>query len=237
MSPMSLLGPERPRRDRARDHQERHRAHPERRRNRGAAEHPGPHRGAPARPRPPGPQAHGGGAGRDPQPSARRGGPPQEAREGGRGGHGREPQAHGDAPEDNRPPRRRGRPRRGREGAGGPRGLVARAPLIRPTDAPPRAHESDAPGEQTARPATDTALRAARTDLPAHVAIIMDGNRRWARGRGVSELDGHAAGVEAIREVLRHAVRREISVLTLYAFSRENWARTDEEVVGLFSLL
>jgi len=65
----------------------------------------------------------------------------------------------------------------------------------------------------------------------------MDGNRRWARGRGASELDGHAAGVEAIREVLRHAVRRGIPVLTLYAFSRENWARTDEEVVGLFSLL
>src|SRR6185369_4190930 len=51
------------------------------------------------------------------------------------------------------------------------------------------------------------------------------------------ELEGHAAGVEAIREILRHAVRREIPVLTLYAFSRENWARTDEEVVGLFGLL
>jgi undecaprenyl diphosphate synthase len=73
--------------------------------------------------------------------------------------------------------------------------------------------------------------------MPRHVAIIMDGNRRWARGRGVSELDGHAAGVETIREVLRHAVRRGLPVLTLYAFSRENWARTDDEVVGLFSLL
>ncbi len=65
----------------------------------------------------------------------------------------------------------------------------------------------------------------------------MDGNRRWARARGVSEIDGHAAGVEAIRELLRHAVRRGIPVMTLYAFSRENWARTDEEVVGLFQLL
>jgi len=65
----------------------------------------------------------------------------------------------------------------------------------------------------------------------------MDGNRRWARARGVDELEGHAAGVEAIREVLRHAVRRGVPVLTLYAFSRENWARTDEEVVGLFGLL
>ena len=114
---------------------------------------------------------------------------------------------------------------------------MARAPLIRPTDAPPRAHDSDA-GARPPGPATEP-LDApdARTDIPRHVAIIMDGNRRWARGRGASELDGHAAGVEAIREVLRHAVRRGIPVLTLYAFSRENWARTDDEVVGLFSLL
>ncbi len=114
---------------------------------------------------------------------------------------------------------------------------MARAPLIRPTDAPPRAHATDASSDPPVRPATDAGPPTSRTDLPAHVAIIMDGNRRWARGRGVSELDGHAAGVEAIRAVLRHAVRRKISVLTLYAFSRENWARTDEEVVGLFSLL
>jgi undecaprenyl diphosphate synthase len=65
----------------------------------------------------------------------------------------------------------------------------------------------------------------------------MDGNRRWARARGVSEIEGHAAGVEAIRGLLRHAVRRGLPVLTLYAFSRENWARTDDEVVGLFTLL
>jgi undecaprenyl diphosphate synthase len=114
---------------------------------------------------------------------------------------------------------------------------VARAPLIRPTDAPPRAHESDAGVLPVDRPATHPADDEPRTDVPRHVAIIMDGNRRWARGRGVSELDGHAAGVEAIRGLLRHAVRRGIPVLTLYAFSRENWARTDDEVVGLFSLL
>ncbi|HEX6868732.1 MAG TPA: polyprenyl diphosphate synthase, partial [Candidatus Limnocylindrales bacterium] len=68
-------------------------------------------------------------------------------------------------------------------------------------------------------------------------AIIMDGNRRWARLRDLPELDGHAAGVEAIRNLLRHAVTRGVAVLTLYAFSRENWARTDEEVTGLFGLL
>ena len=114
---------------------------------------------------------------------------------------------------------------------------MARAPLIRPTDAPPRAHETDAGGLAAARATEPVAIPDARTDVPRHVAIIMDGNRRWARGRGASELEGHAAGVEAIREVLRHAVRRGIPVLTLYAFSRENWARDDDEVVGLFSLL
>jgi undecaprenyl diphosphate synthase len=112
---------------------------------------------------------------------------------------------------------------------------VSRAPLIRPTDVPPRAHEPD--------PALDRIAAVAegdpppRTDLPRHVAIIMDGNRRWARQRGVPELEGHAAGVEAIRGLLRHAVRRGIAVLTLYAFSRENWARTDDEIAGLFDLL
>ncbi len=74
-------------------------------------------------------------------------------------------------------------------------------------------------------------------DLPRHVAIIMDGNRRWARARGMPDYEGHAAGVEAIRGLLRHAVRRGVPMLTLYAFSRENWARSDEEVAGLFELL
>jgi undecaprenyl diphosphate synthase len=69
------------------------------------------------------------------------------------------------------------------------------------------------------------------------VAIIMDGNRRWARAHDRPEIDGHAAGVEAIRTLLRHAVRRGVPVMTLYAFSRENWARSDEEVTGLFGLL
>jgi undecaprenyl diphosphate synthase len=65
----------------------------------------------------------------------------------------------------------------------------------------------------------------------------MDGNRRWARLHDRAELEGHAAGVEAIRMLLRHAVRRGVPVMTLYAFSRENWARSDDEVTGLFGLL
>jgi len=111
---------------------------------------------------------------------------------------------------------------------------VARTPLARPTDAPPAAH---GPGQAIDGLTDAGAGLLASEDTPRHVAIIMDGNRRWARARGLAELDGHAAGVEAIRGLLRHAVRRGIDVLTLYAFSRENWARSDAEVVGLFELL
>jgi undecaprenyl diphosphate synthase len=73
--------------------------------------------------------------------------------------------------------------------------------------------------------------------LPRHVAIIMDGNRRWARARGVSEADGHAAGVEAIRPIVRRAADRGLEVLSIYAFSRENWNRASDEVETLFGLL
>ncbi|HEY6058506.1 MAG TPA: polyprenyl diphosphate synthase [Candidatus Limnocylindrales bacterium] len=74
-------------------------------------------------------------------------------------------------------------------------------------------------------------------ELPRHVAIIMDGNRRWARQHALPEFEGHAAGVEAIRGILRHVVRRGVPILSLYAFSRENWGRSPEEVRGLFELL
>ncbi len=115
---------------------------------------------------------------------------------------------------------------------------MARAPLARPTDAPPAAHGPTREPDLAAIgvPVGESPLLSAE-ELPQHVAIIMDGNRRWARLRDQSELDGHAAGVEAIRELLRHAVRRGVPVMTLYAFSRENWARSDEEVTGLFGLL
>ena len=114
---------------------------------------------------------------------------------------------------------------------------MARAPLARPTDAPPAAHVDVREVADVMRAPTAETAPAAPDVLPRHVAIIMDGNRRWARQRNLSELDGHAAGVEAIRELLRHAVRRGVPVVTVYAFSRENWARPDEEVTGLFELL
>ncbi len=119
---------------------------------------------------------------------------------------------------------------------------MAGPPLARPTDAPPTAHrigdEATIPGPPAGGPSGAAAEDLVPDrDLPRHVAIIMDGNRRWARERGLAELDGHAAGVEAIRTLLRHAVRRRVPVVTVYAFSRENWARSDDEVRGLFALL
>jgi undecaprenyl diphosphate synthase len=72
---------------------------------------------------------------------------------------------------------------------------------------------------------------------PRHVAVIMDGNRRWARERGVPETHGHAAGVDAVRPIVERAQQRGVEVLSIYAFSRENWARASEEVEMLFSLL
>jgi undecaprenyl diphosphate synthase len=117
---------------------------------------------------------------------------------------------------------------------------VARsAHLARPTDAPPAAHAPDRADPAVTAPevpAGETPLLPPE-ELPRHVAIIMDGNRRWARLHDKAELEGHAAGVEAIRALLRHAVKRGVPVLTLYAFSRENWARSDDEVIGLFGLL
>ena len=111
---------------------------------------------------------------------------------------------------------------------------MARAPLARPTDAPPIAHEDVRP---VAHDVAEDDPFLPVEDLPRHVAIIMDGNRRWARQHDKPEIEGHAAGVEAIREILKHAVRRGVPVMTLYAFSRENWARSDAEVIGLFGLL
>jgi undecaprenyl diphosphate synthase len=73
--------------------------------------------------------------------------------------------------------------------------------------------------------------------LPVHVAIIMDGNGRWARQHGMPRLFGHKAGVKSVREVTEAAAELGINYLTLYAFSTENWNRPELEVLGLMSLL
>jgi undecaprenyl diphosphate synthase len=69
-----------------------------------------------------------------------------------------------------------------------------------------------------------------------HVAVIMDGNNRWAKQRGLSGVAGHEAGVERIRDILRAAKTRGIEVVTLFAFSSENWKRPELEVRGLMAL-
>nr|WP_316654056.1 isoprenyl transferase [uncultured Gellertiella sp.] len=75
------------------------------------------------------------------------------------------------------------------------------------------------------------------TSVPEHVAIIMDGNGRWARARGFPRTMGHKKGVEAVREVVRAAGDIGISYLTLFAFSSENWRRPEAEVTDLMGLL
>jgi undecaprenyl diphosphate synthase len=73
--------------------------------------------------------------------------------------------------------------------------------------------------------------------LPRHVAIIMDGNGRWAEARGLPRVAGHREGSESVRAVTRQARRLGLEALTLYAFSSQNWQRPDEEVAALMQLL
>jgi len=73
--------------------------------------------------------------------------------------------------------------------------------------------------------------------VPRHVAIIMDGNGRWATKRGLPRVAGHRAGAEAVRTTLKAAAKAGVEVLTLYAFSSENWRRSEEEVSDLKGLL
>ena len=73
--------------------------------------------------------------------------------------------------------------------------------------------------------------------LPNHVAIIMDGNGRWAERRGLPRLAGHQAGVNRIRSVVKTSIDHQVKYLTLYGFSTENWNRPEEEVFGIFNLL
>jgi len=75
------------------------------------------------------------------------------------------------------------------------------------------------------------------SNVPEHIAVIMDGNGRWAKQQGHERLYGHNYGVESVREVLKGAKELKVKYLTLYAFSTENWNRPKEEVEGLMDLL
>ena len=73
--------------------------------------------------------------------------------------------------------------------------------------------------------------------VPRHVAIIMDGNGRWAQKRGLPRAAGHRAGAEALRRALQAAADHDVEVLTIYAFSSENWRRSAEEISDLTALM
>ncbi len=74
-------------------------------------------------------------------------------------------------------------------------------------------------------------------NIPRHVAIIMDGNGRWAKARGLPRLAGHRAGTENLRTIIRASAKFGIKYLTLYAFSTENWSRPKAEIAGLMHIL
>ena len=86
-------------------------------------------------------------------------------------------------------------------------------------------------------PTESAAGLAGGSRIPRHVAIIMDGNGRWAQQRGLPRVAGHRAGAEAVRRALQAAADNGVEVLTIYAFSSENWRRSDEEISDLTALM
>ncbi len=74
-------------------------------------------------------------------------------------------------------------------------------------------------------------------EVPRHIAIIMDGNGRWAKERGLPRLEGHRSGAESVREVMEACMELGVEYLTLYAFSSENWSRPEAEIIALMALL
>ncbi len=75
------------------------------------------------------------------------------------------------------------------------------------------------------------------TRFPNHIAIIMDGNRRWAEQHGLPRIEGHRAGIKSLRSIMDYLAKRQLKYLTVYGFSTENWGRSIEEVKGLLQLL
>ncbi len=96
-----------------------------------------------------------------------------------------------------------------------------------------KSSKSEAPPERE----TETDRQPPPEPRPKHVALIMDGNGRWARERGLPRLAGHRSGVENLRRIIRASVEFDVPYLTIYAFSTENWGRPPAEVRGLMSIL
>jgi undecaprenyl diphosphate synthase len=84
---------------------------------------------------------------------------------------------------------------------------------------------------------TPSSLTATGTKIPRHVAVIMDGNGRWAEARGLPRFAGHTAGVEAVRRTVRASIELGVQYLTIYSFSTENWSRPETEVTFLMGLM
>ena len=99
------------------------------------------------------------------------------------------------------------------------------------------ANPFQAPVSETVRPVGEQGQPDHPVAVPRHVAIIMDGNGRWAEQRGLPRLSGHREGVNAISRVLDLLSARGVEYLTIYAFSTENWSRPSSEVEGIFELL
>ena len=87
------------------------------------------------------------------------------------------------------------------------------------------------------KPGSGVALKPAQAGQPKHLAVILDGNGRWASSQGLPRLAGHAKGVEAVRELVTACLDRGIAYVSLYAFSAQNWKRPADEVRGLMELL
>lgn len=95
----------------------------------------------------------------------------------------------------------------------------------------------DAAADSQTLPASPSSSEGLRSDMPAHVAIIMDGNGRWAARRGLPRAEGHRRGVEALRRTVTAAIELQLRFLTVYSFSSENWRRPATEVGHLMGLL
>jgi undecaprenyl diphosphate synthase len=89
----------------------------------------------------------------------------------------------------------------------------------------------------SSRVPADSSAKQKTPRFPTHIAIIMDGNGRWAQKRGLPRLEGHEAGVENLRSVIEYFAKLKLKYLTLYGFSTENWKRPKEEIDGLLNLL
>ena len=80
-------------------------------------------------------------------------------------------------------------------------------------------------------------MKFSKEDMPKHIAIIMDGNRRWAKAKGKSSSYGHKEGAKTLEKIVRYANKIGLEYITVYAFSTENWKRTEDEVKALMMLL